>query len=132
MFSAFLACPDGERGSPVALATDDPVASTNKPGVESFGPCPFWGPSDSLVLLDHFLLELGNFDEPLVCGSQDEGGLASPAMRIRVFDRLFSEEQSLRFKILDNDRVGFSNLESGILSRLRRKVPRGIYWRKYR
>src|SRR5947208_6007738 len=132
MFSAFLACPDGERGSPVALATDDPVASTNKPGVESFGPCPFWCPSDSLVLPDHFLLELGNFDEPLVCGSQDEGGLASPAMRIRVFDRLFSEEQSLGFKILDDHRVCLSDLEARILSGIGREMSRCVYRRQHR
>src|SRR5205807_268499 len=92
VFSAFLACPDGEWGSPVALTADDPVSSTNKPCMESFGPCPCGCPSDSLVLRDHFLFELGDFDEPLVCGSQYEWGLASPAMRIRVFDRLFPEE----------------------------------------
>src|SRR5436309_1413574 len=92
MFSAISACPNGEWGSPVTLAADDPVASAYKPCVESFGSSPFWGPSDSFVLLDHFLLEFGDFDEPLICGSEYEGGLAAPAMRIRVFDRLLPEE----------------------------------------
>src|SRR2546430_9782613 len=59
VFSTFLACPDGEGGSPVALTADDPVSGANWPRVESFGPRPFRSPSDPLVLLDHFLLELG-------------------------------------------------------------------------
>src|SRR5207253_1648965 len=69
MLSTFLACPDREWGSPVPLTADNPVPGTNQPCVESFGPCPFRRPSDSLVFLNHFLLELGDFDEPLVRSS---------------------------------------------------------------
>src|SRR5437879_6496395 len=122
MFFAFLTCPDGEWGTPVALTTDDPVTSPDEPCVESFGPRPLRRPLDSFVLLDHFLSEFSDSDEPLVCGSRNKGGLAAPAMWIRVFDCLLSEEQSPSFEILDDYRVCFSDLESGVLSCLRGEV----------
>src|SRR5467141_1392586 len=69
VLSTFLAGPDRERCSPVALSADDPVTRTNEPCVEPFGPSPFRSPSDLFVLPDHFLFEFGDFDEPLVGGS---------------------------------------------------------------
>src|SRR5467141_3957342 len=61
VLSTFLAGPDGEWCSPVALSANDPIASTNEPCMEPFGPCPFRGPSDLFVLPNHFLFEFGDF-----------------------------------------------------------------------
>src|SRR2546428_9865988 len=53
-------------------------------------------------------------------------------MGIRVFDRLLPEQQFLGFKIPDDQRVCFSDLESCVLSRFMSEVPRCVDRRQYR
>ena|SRR5436853_1562041 len=116
MFSALLAGPNRYWHAPVALAGYHPIPSAFQPVVESLGAGPFWHPSDLIVLTQHFFLDGGDFDEPLVCRSKDEGCFASPAVRVRVFDCFLFPEKVLGFEIFDNHSVRIPNREPHVFS----------------
>src|SRR2546426_7282514 len=109
MFPALLAGPHWQRHAPVALARYYPISSAFQPVVEPLGPGPFWHPSDLRVFAQHFFLDRGDFDKPLVCGSKDEGCFASPAVRVRVLDCLLFPKKILGLEILDDDTVCVPN-----------------------
>src|SRR5262249_2626263 len=67
----------------------------------------------------------------LLCGSQDQRCLAAPAVRIRMFDRLFFPEQTFRPEVLHDDLVCFAYSHSCVFSSVFGEVSGGIYWGKY-
>src|SRR5260370_40952206 len=130
MLSTLFAGPYWQRDTPVTLARYYPVPGTFKPVVESFGPGPFRHPSDLLVFAQHSCLDRGDLDEPLVCCSEDEGCLASPAMWVRVLDCLLLPERVLGLEAFDDQSVRISNRESRILSCFLSEAAGWVYGRE--
>src|SRR6267143_2485185 len=99
--------------------------------MESFRASPLRDPVYLLVLSEHSLLELCNFDEPLLSSSQQQRSFAPPTMRIGMLDRSLFPEQMLPSQILQNNRVGLTNRHTRILPSLSSEPSRLINWREY-
>src|SRR5713101_7110438 len=114
--------PDREGDAPVALPRDTPVPQVGRPIELTRRSGPVREPSDPPDLLDHLWLEVGHLQEPLDRRAEQDRGLATPTMAVRMEDRLVCEEGVGRPEVRDNPRIRLPHLLARVGACVRRET----------
>ena len=96
--------PDGDAGTPEAIATDVPIASVADPIAEAVLADGFGNPANWLVILDDAVAELFDFNVPGVDRAIDERCVRSFAERVTMNDGRLVNELSFVLEA-SNDRL---------------------------
>ena len=112
--AALRALEHGDGHAPAALTRDAPVGTVGDHGADAVD-----GPAgiERHIALDsvHGLAAqavLLHGDEPLVGGAEDDGLMATPAMRVAVADLARSHERALLAQPIDDDGVGVIGIQT--------------------
>ena len=119
---AALADPERERRAPVPGPGELPIDVVAKPVAHT----PVFDvrrhPVGGGVVGDELVFELRRPDVPRVERVVEQRCCASPAERIRVQDRLGLVEQTARLEVVDDQRVGLLDVETGELLDVRQEL----------
>ena len=133
-----VADPDRDRGAPVAVARDRPVARPGEPVAELAVPDVLRHPGDLLVELDHPVPELGDPHEPAGHCLVDQGVAAAPAVRVGVLiglvphddgalsGRRRRERSGASLEVGDDRLVRVEDLQPGVVGHLGREAALGV------
>ena len=113
--AAVLAVEYGDRQTPVALTRDAPVGALADHAGNALA-APLRQPLYALRGGDSLVLEGVNGAEPLVGGAEDDGILASPAVRVAVYDVLGGEDRVRGDEVCEDGRVRLEDLEALVLA----------------
>ena len=105
--SAVRTFPDRYRDTPVSLSWNCPVTGIVYPVVESAFSGPFRYPFNFSDFIQHFLLDVGNFKEPLFGCTVNDRSFTSPAYSVSVLNGFWSVHQAFIFQIFDDLSVFF-------------------------
>ena len=109
-----FAFPYRERGAPVTVAGDSPVLNVFKPVAEASFADRLRYPVYRVVVTDEVILYSRFADVPGFSCVIDEGGVASPAMRLVMLKLQRVKEQKHCAKVVKHHRVGFLYKYAGV------------------
>ena len=118
--------PHRDRGAPVAVAGDRPVAGVLEPLAELAVLDVLGDPVDLLVELDHAVLELGHGHVPRGDRAVDQRGAAAPAVRVGVHVGLLAQQHALGLEHVDDGAVGLEDLQARDVPQRGHGVERGV------
>ena len=110
-----VALPDRDRGAPVAVAGDRPVAGALEPAPELTVLHVAGDPVDLLVQLEHALALIGDLHVPGADGLVDQRVAAAPAVRVGVHVAGLAQQAAGALEIADDRTVRLEHLDPGDL-----------------
>ena len=126
VFRIFVIDPDGDAGTPEAVAADIPVTGIEQPVAEAFATDVIGLPADRFVGREKFFVEILYFDVPCFDGPVDERGIGTVAERIAVGDGRLMDEFALIFEAADDILVAIFTESSGVFGDLIGEVTGSI------
>ena len=108
--AGIVAAPDGDRGTPEAVATDRPIPGPLEPLAELSVADVLGDPVDLSVRLEQAVGQIGDAHVPGVDGAVDDRGVGPPAVRVVVVVGLVAEHRALRLEVADDLGVGVEDV----------------------